>query len=93
MVVGYRFSRGNTTTNNPFNIAFFPPFRVKDRVIYSLLMTPGCKINTPTLLTSLVNALAVVSMLLLYIVHHFSSVLCSRGEICSKRMSRADIRW
>jgi hypothetical protein len=91
MVGGYRFSKGNTTINNPLNIAFFPTYRVEDRVIYSLLLTLGCKINTPTLLTSLLNALAVVSILLLYIVHRFSSVLCSKDKICSKRMPHLTI--
>jgi hypothetical protein len=91
MVGGCRFSKGNTTTNNPLNVAFFPPFRVKDRVMYSLLLTPGSKVNTPTLLTSLVNALTVVSMLLLHMVHRFGSVLCSRDEIRSKRMPHLTI--
>jgi hypothetical protein len=84
MVGGCRFSKGNTTINNPLNVAFFPPFRFKDRVIYSLLLTPGRKINTPTLLTSLINTLTVVSILLLHMVHRFGSVLCSGNEIRSK---------
>jgi hypothetical protein len=59
--------------------------------MYSLLLTPGRKINTPTLLTSLVNTLRVVSILLFYVVHRFGSVLCSRDEIRSKRMPHLTI--
>jgi hypothetical protein len=91
MVGGCRFSKGNTTINNPLNVAFFPPFRVKDRVMYLLLLTLGSKVNTPTLLTSLINTLTVVSILLLHMVHCFSSVLCSRDEIRSKRMPHLTI--